>query len=66
MERASVRLASRCSGERSIRPHHCATFANNCAMMQSSPPSAAAAARLSHARALHARTSLLARAWTAR
>eukprot|EP00974_Lingulodinium_polyedra_P024134 2337655-Lingulodinium_polyedra.AAC.1 len=35
-------------------------------MMRSNRPSATAAARKSHARALHARSSLLARAWSVR
>eukprot|EP00974_Lingulodinium_polyedra_P085027 8231233-Lingulodinium_polyedra.AAC.1 len=62
MERASMRLASRCASGRSIRPHRCAAFAKRCRTIWSDRVAAAAAARKSHACALHARTSCLARA----
>eukprot|EP00974_Lingulodinium_polyedra_P132320 11221272-Lingulodinium_polyedra.AAC.1 len=55
MERASVRCASRCVSGRSIRSHRCTTFAKRCTTM--SRPSAAAAARKSHARASHSHTN---------
>eukprot|EP00974_Lingulodinium_polyedra_P117750 11164478-Lingulodinium_polyedra.AAC.1 len=41
MECASVRFASRWSGETSIRSHQCVAFNKCCAMMRSSRPSAA-------------------------
>eukprot|EP00974_Lingulodinium_polyedra_P012612 1220629-Lingulodinium_polyedra.AAC.1 len=54
-ECASVRLANRYDDARSIRPHHCAKFCKRCTMARLSRQSAAATARWSHARALHAR-----------
>eukprot|EP00974_Lingulodinium_polyedra_P065921 6377344-Lingulodinium_polyedra.AAC.1 len=57
-----MRLASRCGGGRSIQPHHRAAFRKRNGMMRPNRPSAAATARKSHARALHARTSC----WRAR
>eukprot|EP00974_Lingulodinium_polyedra_P080264 7775228-Lingulodinium_polyedra.AAC.1 len=57
MECASVRFASRCGRGRWIRPHHRATLCKRCTMMRSNRPSAAAVARESHARALHARNN---------
>eukprot|EP00974_Lingulodinium_polyedra_P058321 5618142-Lingulodinium_polyedra.AAC.1 len=60
MGRASVRSASRCSGGRLIRRHHCAAFAKRYATMRSNRPSAAAAARKSAPRAFHARARKLA------
>eukprot|EP00974_Lingulodinium_polyedra_P040089 3847892-Lingulodinium_polyedra.AAC.1 len=65
MERASVRLASRCGGGRSIRLNHYATFAKRYTMMRSPSPSAAATARSSHARR-PTRANVLAHAWSAR
>eukprot|EP00974_Lingulodinium_polyedra_P055184 5305672-Lingulodinium_polyedra.AAC.1 len=55
MERASVRLASRCGGGRPIRLHLSATFAKRYTTTRPNPPSTTATARESHARALHAR-----------
>eukprot|EP00974_Lingulodinium_polyedra_P022730 2195689-Lingulodinium_polyedra.AAC.1 len=49
-----VLFARRCGGRPSIRPHHCARFPKPCIIVWSSRPSAATAARKSHARALHA------------
>eukprot|EP00974_Lingulodinium_polyedra_P117842 11164842-Lingulodinium_polyedra.AAC.1 len=66
MECASARFASRCGGEPSIRPHLCAAFEKRCTKMRSNRPFVAVAARGSHARALHARASFLARAWSVR
>eukprot|EP00974_Lingulodinium_polyedra_P105365 10202289-Lingulodinium_polyedra.AAC.1 len=49
MEHASVRLASRCGGRRSIRPYHCARSLKPCTMMRSNRPRTAATPRESHA-----------------
>eukprot|EP00974_Lingulodinium_polyedra_P049175 4726744-Lingulodinium_polyedra.AAC.1 len=62
MERANGRCPSRYCGARSIRPHCCATVCKRCATMRLNRPPAAATARESHARALHARARKLARA----
>eukprot|EP00974_Lingulodinium_polyedra_P096249 9330917-Lingulodinium_polyedra.AAC.1 len=53
---ANVRCASRRGRETSIRPHHCATFRERCAMTRSTRHFAVTTARKPHARALHART----------
>eukprot|EP00974_Lingulodinium_polyedra_P106732 10333285-Lingulodinium_polyedra.AAC.1 len=45
----NVRVASRCGGRRSIRPHHCVTVAKRYTMMRSNRPSATRTARESHA-----------------
>eukprot|EP00974_Lingulodinium_polyedra_P089628 8690631-Lingulodinium_polyedra.AAC.1 len=65
MDCASVRFARREHGARSIRPHRCAKLCKRCTTMRSNLPPAAATARYSHARALHAHARKLARAWNA-
>eukprot|EP00974_Lingulodinium_polyedra_P072666 7031730-Lingulodinium_polyedra.AAC.1 len=46
---ARARFASRCGGERSMRPHVCAAFFKRCAKMWSNRPLAAATASETHA-----------------
>eukprot|EP00974_Lingulodinium_polyedra_P117916 11165131-Lingulodinium_polyedra.AAC.1 len=49
MERATVRLTSRCDGGQRSQLHHCVAFCERCTMMRSNRTSAAATARESHA-----------------
>eukprot|EP00974_Lingulodinium_polyedra_P069846 6758393-Lingulodinium_polyedra.AAC.1 len=63
MERARVRLASRCGGRPSIRPHHCARFRKPCTMMRSSRPFITTTTHKSHAHAHSMQTPKLAFAW---
>eukprot|EP00974_Lingulodinium_polyedra_P029454 2838052-Lingulodinium_polyedra.AAC.1 len=58
VERASVRFASRCARETSIRPRHSAGFRKRRAMTRPNRRFAVAAARKLHVCAFHARTVL--------
>eukprot|EP00974_Lingulodinium_polyedra_P020416 1975274-Lingulodinium_polyedra.AAC.1 len=56
MERASVRLASRCGCERRSQPQHCVELCKRCTTMRPNRPSAAAAVRKSQRLAHSMRT----------
>eukprot|EP00974_Lingulodinium_polyedra_P059392 5719938-Lingulodinium_polyedra.AAC.1 len=55
VERASVRLASRCGGARSIRPRRCAASAQRYTTMWSKRPSARGGSQIARLRTPRAR-----------